>query len=364
MRERAAEVLGDEVAVGQRHEAVVGTVPRERAAGRRPAGRRRAGGRGCRTRRAPRRPAATPSPPGHIGPPARSGRAVEHGEGRGSSRSTKHGEPGPGSWRRSEEVVGAGDRHRGHRSGPDVDLERGARPGRRAARRDLAAAGTTVLVGPGHGVSSSATIAVVRPPPCGGPTCAGRAGAARRSRTSRARRARGTGRRATPPSSGVEGPAQLGAEEGTALADLASADLVAVGGHPGGAGRRRDGLEEPQPGGHDEVDLLVGGRVGSDVDVEQGTGRAEVLVDGGPHEVVLVVEVAEQRAGGDAGPLGDLGRARLVAVLAEQLDQRVEDGLAVSRRCGAGRRPPPRRQPNLVTGRLPLPGSLTCRHRG
>ena len=104
-----------------------------------------------------------------------------------------------------------------------------------------------------------------------------------------------------------------------------------MGGHPGGAGGRRGGLEEPHPGGHDAVDLLGGGGVGCDVDLEQGTSGAEVVIDGGPHEVVLVVEVAEQRAGGDAGPLGDLDGARLEAVLAEELDQRVEGGLAVAR---------------------------------
>ena len=52
--------------------------------------------------------------------------------------------------------------------------------------------------------------------------------------------------------------------------------------------------------------------------------------DCGLAEVVDVVEVAEQRARRQAGPLGDLGRTRLEVALAVQREQGVDDRVAVA----------------------------------
>ena len=73
---------------------------------------------------------------------------------------------------------------------------------------------------------------------------------------------------------------------------------------------RAHGVEQARPVGHEAVDPLAEGLAGPGRHLEQ---RREVLLlagHGGADERVDVVEVAEQRAGGDAGPLGDLVRAR------------------------------------------------------
>lgn len=138
----------------------------------------------------------------------------------------------------------------------------------------------------------------------------------------------------------LDGLVQLGADHGVARGAVARGALGAR--HP---------LIEAHPGLDEAREPLREGSLTDGLDDEQRVDELAVAGHGRAHQPLAVLEVAVDRAGRDAAAGGHLLGARL-DVLGEQLDERVEDRLAVAVPTGRpavdgrrGLRPSHRRTP-------------------
>ena len=167
-------------------------------------------------------------------------------------------------------------------------------------------------------------------------------------------------------SSGAKRVAELAAQEPPAVGQGLGQPGLERCPQPGHLGGLADRVEEPEPlvdeGGHPVGERCVRCRV----DGQQRQGPRQLPGDRLAGQVVGVLEVAEQRPGGDAGPLGDLVGARPQVPLRVEVEQRVDHGLAVERPAESppvrlGGASPPRRARSRSAGQMAP--ARRCRRR-